>query len=228
VIKQQTRQQVTSRRGKKSPVLEQYNCSLSCSDVTPWASRPVCVCLLGRFEDLLWWVGSHGPTAEAFCLGKLVGLWSIGQACQNGVGQQSGDHLCLWISGLAGFRGMVEAEIMQTFAGMRGVALWRLCKPVQAWGVLPDRVEIMQACVGLMVQPSRDCACVDCWLGRPSGLGLVVITWVWGVWVWVNTALAGLRSRAGGSEIPRSAKQWLHEPMGWDLSCSTGYFFSIL
>jgi hypothetical protein len=36
------------KKGKKSPVLEQYNCSLSCSDVTPLTSSLVCVCLLGR------------------------------------------------------------------------------------------------------------------------------------------------------------------------------------
>jgi hypothetical protein len=39
---------------KKSPVLQLYNCSLSCSDVTPLASIPVCLCLLGRFVALLW------------------------------------------------------------------------------------------------------------------------------------------------------------------------------
>jgi hypothetical protein len=39
---------------KKSLILEEYNCSLICSDVTLLASSPVCLCLLGRFGALLW------------------------------------------------------------------------------------------------------------------------------------------------------------------------------
>jgi hypothetical protein len=37
------------KKKKKSPVLEEYNCSLSCSYVPPLAYSPVCVCLLGEF-----------------------------------------------------------------------------------------------------------------------------------------------------------------------------------
>jgi hypothetical protein len=41
------------KKGEKiSPVLEQLNCSLSCADVTPLASSPVCVCLLDKFGAL--------------------------------------------------------------------------------------------------------------------------------------------------------------------------------
>jgi hypothetical protein len=54
---------------KKSPVLEQ-NCSLSCSDASSLASRPVCVCLLRRFGSFLWQVasgwGPKGLWVEAF------------------------------------------------------------------------------------------------------------------------------------------------------------------
>jgi hypothetical protein len=50
------------QKKKKSLGQAQWNFSLSCSVVTPLASRPVCLCLLGRFRALLWWVaGGWGP-----------------------------------------------------------------------------------------------------------------------------------------------------------------------
>jgi hypothetical protein len=49
----------------------------------------------------------------------------------------------------------------------------------------------------------------------------------WGVGVWGSTTLAGQRSRAGGSEIPRCMEQRLHRPMEWGLVCSACYSFSI-
>jgi hypothetical protein len=39
-----------------------------------------------------------------------------------------------------------------------------------------------------------------------------------GLW---SEAMVGLRSRAGGLEIPRSAEQWHHRPKGQGLACST-------
>jgi hypothetical protein len=58
------------KKKKKSPVLQQWNCSLSLSYITSLASRPVCVCLLGSFGALLWWVAFGwsltGLQAEAF------------------------------------------------------------------------------------------------------------------------------------------------------------------
>jgi hypothetical protein len=78
------------------------------------------VCLLGRLGALLWWVaGEWGPMGlqvEAF----QVGLWSVGLTCLKGVGQWSGDPVCLWIAGLADFRGTIPTEILQACAGMRG------------------------------------------------------------------------------------------------------------
>jgi hypothetical protein len=48
---------------KKSLVQEQWNFRLSSSGVTPLASRPICLCLLGRFGALLWWVADgQSPT----------------------------------------------------------------------------------------------------------------------------------------------------------------------
>jgi hypothetical protein len=50
---------------RKSPVQEQFYFSFSSSDVTPLACRPVCLCLLGRFGALLWWVaGGRGPRRQ--------------------------------------------------------------------------------------------------------------------------------------------------------------------
>jgi hypothetical protein len=43
-----------------------------------------------------------------------------------------------------------------------------------------------------------------------------------------STALAGLRSRAGGSEIPGHVEQWLPGHIGQSLVCSPCYSFSIL
>jgi hypothetical protein len=65
-------------------------------------------------------------------------------------------------------------------------------------------VEILQACVGLggMVQWNGDCACVDPWIGRPEGRGLVEIVNVCGLLAWQalrvqsGSDCAGLR---GGS-----------------------------
>jgi hypothetical protein len=77
----------------------------------------------------------------------------VGLACMKGVGQRSGDHSCPWIAGLAGFRGMVPAEIMQACVGVRGVGQQNgngadLCRPevVALW---------------------RSCLCVDRGLCRP-------------------------------------------------------------
>jgi hypothetical protein len=49
----------------------------------------------------------------------------MGLACLKGMGRWSGDPVCLWIAGSAGFRGMVPVEILQACAGMRGAAQWR-------------------------------------------------------------------------------------------------------
>jgi hypothetical protein len=54
--------------------------------------------------------------------------------CLKDVGQRIGDHACLWIAGLTGFRGMVLVEIMQTCAGIRGTGSQSgdragLCRP---------------------------------------------------------------------------------------------------
>jgi hypothetical protein len=68
---------------------------------------------------------------EAFC-GELVGLWSMGLVFLKGARRWSGDPACLWIAGLAGFRGTILEEIMQTFAGVRGTAQQRSWRPVQA------------------------------------------------------------------------------------------------
>jgi hypothetical protein len=78
--------------------------------------------------------GGWGPTdlqVEAFP-GELVGLWSMGLACLEVAGWQSGDPACLWIASLAGFRDMVPAEILQACAGVRGTAQQRSWRPVQA------------------------------------------------------------------------------------------------
>jgi hypothetical protein len=45
--------------------------------------------------------------------------------------------------------------------------------------------------------------------------------------VWGSTALAGLRSRARGLEIPQCAEQWPHGPMGWGMTRSASYSFTI-
>jgi hypothetical protein len=51
--------------------------------------------------------------------GELAGLWSMHLVCLKGAGQWSGDPACLWIAGLAGFRGTIPAEIVQACAGLR-------------------------------------------------------------------------------------------------------------
>jgi hypothetical protein len=56
----------------------------------------------------------------------------------------------------------------------------------------------------------------------------VDIMWVWEVGVWGSMALARLRSRAGGLEIPWHVEQQLCGPMGQGLVCSTVCSFSIL
>jgi hypothetical protein len=86
----------------------------------------------------------------------------------------SGECVCLWITGLAGLRGMVPVEIVNAC----GLLAW------QALGALPHKVEIVRFCAGLrvMVQQSgvvqawaglrgvawwRLCMPVCCQLGRP-------------------------------------------------------------
>jgi hypothetical protein len=56
----------------------------------------------------------------------------MGLVCLKGMSWQSGDPACLWIAGLAGFRGTFPVEIVQDCAGVRGAAQWRSWRPVQA------------------------------------------------------------------------------------------------
>jgi hypothetical protein len=44
----------------------------------------------------------------------------------------------------------------------------------------------------------------------------------------LRTGPGEAEDQAQGSEIPRPAEQWLRGPMGWGLTGSTGYSFSIL
>jgi hypothetical protein len=48
------------------------------------------------------------------------------------------------------------------------------------------------------------------------------------VGIWGSTALVGLRSKAGGLEIPQPVEQQLRGPIGQGLACSASYSFSIL
>jgi hypothetical protein len=50
-----------------------WNSRINCSDVSPLASSPVCLCLLGGFEALLRWSAKWGPGG--------AGIW---QACKAG------------------------------------------------------------------------------------------------------------------------------------------------
>jgi hypothetical protein len=94
------------------------------------------------------WVGPMGLPVDDF-QDILAGLWSMGLACLKGAGQKSGDPVCLWIAGLAGFRGTVPVEIVQACAGLRGAAQQRLWMPEQALGAWPSRVEVVQNCAGV-------------------------------------------------------------------------------
>jgi hypothetical protein len=122
---------------KKSPVLEQWNYSLSCSDVTPFTSSPVCLCLLGRFGGLLW-----QPEQEP---GGAV----IRQACRAGA-QQGGGCSCLswsWCPagpvGWGSWQSMTPDVLPRAGAwqGLRGrgpagrdlVQSWGLAQP-EGWG----------------------------------------------------------------------------------------------
>jgi hypothetical protein len=81
--------------------------------------------------------------------------------------QWRSDCECLWIASLAGLKGPPGGvEIMQAFAG--------LCMPERQRGLWMS---------------------VDYQFGRPKGLVLLEIVWVWGVGVWGSVALVGLRSR---------------------------------
>jgi hypothetical protein len=94
------------------------------------------------------WVGSHRP-GRGLSLRQTRGPLEHGPSMPEGRGRWSGDHSCLWIAGLVGFRGMVLAEIVQACAGIRSMALWRSCRPVQACGAQSGRAEIMQTCADL-------------------------------------------------------------------------------
>jgi hypothetical protein len=70
------------KKENQSLVQEQYNYSLSCSGVTPLVSSPVCLCVLGRFGVLLWWLvcmqGPGRPVEWKLC-GAVV-WWAYGAA----------------------------------------------------------------------------------------------------------------------------------------------------
>jgi hypothetical protein len=129
------------------------------------------------------WMGSRGPIG-----GGLLRPLERGLMCLKGAGWQSGDPVCLWIAGLAGFRG----RFSETVLGCASLKAWPSgdCECLwltacQALGLWPGRAGILQAyaglrgvsrwsgyCAGLcrpggMAGWSRDSACVDAWLGRP-------------------------------------------------------------
>jgi hypothetical protein len=98
--------------------------------------------------------------------------------------------------------------------GGRGPVEQRLCvcgSPAwQALGLWPGRAGIVQACAGQRAWPSGEHECL--WISRLAGLkGLFGGDHV-GLrgGVWGSTALVGLRSRAGRSEVPQHAEQWVH------------------
>jgi hypothetical protein len=55
--------------------------------------------------------------------------------------------VCLWIAGLAGFRGMVPVEIVQACAGMKGMA-WRRCECLSIASLAGLRVAAWQRSCG--------------------------------------------------------------------------------
>jgi hypothetical protein len=133
--------------------------------------------------------------------------------------------MCVWVPGLAGLRGTgLQSEYCALLcrlsghgwqnrnrAGLGNAAQWdgapaRLCRPG----------------VGEWTGRDRKCLWIPGLRAHPTE-----ILWVWGVGVWVSTALVGQRSRAGGSEIPWCMEQRLCGPMGQGWSCSACYSFSI-
>jgi hypothetical protein len=56
----------------------------------------------------------------------------MGLVFLKGVGQESGDPVCLWIADLVDFRGTDPAEILQACAAMRSTAHLRSWRSVKA------------------------------------------------------------------------------------------------
>jgi hypothetical protein len=116
---------------KKSPF---WSSRIAVLFVLMLASRPVFVCLFGRFGAFLWQMdGGRGPTGlqvEALSCGEVVGLWSVGLVCLKGADWQSGDPVCYGIPGLTGLGGTVEQNgdhvcvvWVPSLTGLRGTAL---------------------------------------------------------------------------------------------------------
>jgi hypothetical protein len=66
------------------------------------------------------WVVSHGPMGRGLLLRRTRVPLDRGPGVPEGYGLAEWDCLCLWIASLAGFRGMILAEIVQACASMRG------------------------------------------------------------------------------------------------------------
>jgi hypothetical protein len=62
------------------------------------------------------WVVSHRSMGAGLSLRRTSRPLEHGSGVPEG---QSGDHACLWIAGLVGFKGMLPAEIAQACAGLR-------------------------------------------------------------------------------------------------------------
>jgi hypothetical protein len=85
-----------------------------------------------------------GLRVEACHLGNLAGLWSMGLAWLKGGPCGVEIVLCLWITGLAGLRGMAQQ---------------RLCRPVQAEGCCLAKIKNVHGSLAwqaLGVQPRGD------------------------------------------------------------------------
>jgi hypothetical protein len=182
-------------------------------------------------------------------------LWIPGLTDLGGTIEQNGDCVCgSWAWQALGAQ-PCRVNIVQCCAGFRGVA--SKAEIVQGWRAQPSKSELLQCCAGLgslagkaeIVQGSGAWpskmellqGCAGLRGGRGCGLAEILnicgslalrtppteILWVQGVGVWGSTALVGQKNRAGGSEFPQCVKQWLCWPMGWGLTCSACYSFSI-